>query len=36
MKINQGFLEGEAETIQQELTMFLGETIRCFRYKGTE
>ena len=26
-KINQGFLEGEAETIQQELTMFLGETI---------
>lgn len=22
-KINQGFLEGEAETIQQELTMFL-------------
>lgn len=26
-KINQRFLEGEAETIQQELTMFLGETI---------
>ena len=29
-KINQRFLEGEAETIQQELTMFLGETIRVF------
>lgn len=29
-KINQGFLEGEVETIQQELTMFLGETISVF------
>ena len=29
-KINQGFLEGKAETIQRELTMFLGETIRVF------
>ena len=26
-KINRGFLEGRAEDIQQELTMFLGETI---------
>lgn len=33
-KINQGFLEGEAETIQQELTMFLGETIRVFDTKA--
>lgn len=33
-KINQRFLEGEAETIQQELTMFLGETIRVFDTKA--
>lgn len=33
-KINQGFLEGEVETIQQELTMFLGETIRVFDTKA--
>ena len=33
-KINQGFLEGKAETIQQELTMFLGETIRVFDTKA--
>lgn len=33
-KINQGFLEGEVETIQQELTMFLGETIRAFDTKA--
>ena len=33
-KMNQGFLEGEAETIQQELTMFLGETIRVFDTKA--
>ena len=33
-KINQGFLEGEAETIQQELTMFLGETISVFDTKA--
>ena len=26
-KINYGFLEGKTEDIQQELTMFLGETI---------
>lgn len=26
-KINRGFLEGKTEDIQQELTMFLGETI---------
>lgn len=26
-EINQGFLEGRAEAIQRELTMFLGETI---------
>lgn len=33
-KINQGFLEGEVETIQQELTMFLGETISVFDTKA--
>lgn len=33
-KINQGFLEGKAETIQRELTMFLGETIRVFDTKA--
>lgn len=33
-KINQGFLEGEVETIQRELTMFLGETIRVFDTKA--
>ena len=33
-KINQRFLEGEAVTIQQELTMFLGETIRVFDTKA--
>ena len=33
-KINQGFLEGKAETIQRELTMFLGETIRVFDRKA--
>ena len=33
-KINQAFLEGEVETIQQELTMFLGETIRVFDTKA--
>lgn len=33
-KINQGFLEGKAETIQRELTMFFGETIRVFDTKA--
>ena len=33
-KINQGFLEGKAETIQRELTMFLGKTIRVFDTKA--
>ena len=33
-KINQGFLEGKAETIQRELTKFLGETIRVFDTKA--
>lgn len=33
-KINQGFLEGKAETIQREMTMFLGETIRVFDTKA--
>lgn len=33
-RINQGFLEGKAETIQRELTMFLGETIRVFDTKA--
>ena len=33
-KSNQGFLEGKAETIQRELTMFLGETIRVFDTKA--
>lgn len=33
-KINQGFLDGEVETIQQELTMFLGETISVFDTKA--
>lgn len=35
-KINQGFLEGEAETIQQEPDDVSRRNDPCFRYKGTE